>query len=513
MAIEKPFYYTDLSRNDLFKVLPRGERHTWTLASKQLDRAAALVPEKLTRGPRKLRVVFGMDELREKLVAEDAGFDDRVIELLKVLVVYEHPVLIRRPRLRLTLDSAGKRHLQFQALYEHDPKGFRITFPRALADSLAQDRSKLDAWTKNAHQVPLFRLPDHWVNIWRWSPQPAALDSLRNFAQSIASGRDIDTSSPTFERMQSGLPHGSHLPTWAKQDLRTLELYAKSKQQPLVEAALFRIRFDIELEDDWAKNDDPDDIDTLWRLLKDLPDTDVEGNTKIHELVLDEGHSGGLYSFGSHDISIGSLELPNQESFEDVVRHEVGHSVHEMHEALVDQWLTEHFGWQKFSTQDADIDAWVGLMGGWGPLTTSQKNDVRGALRTAIGTGSRWDPGPTPALPGGHPWYHEAFGPRLAFEQTGGHWYQNTKNWYRANGKAFFLNYWYETLVVVNESTLDLIARMPDDYAAMSHFEFFAELYALYYDLDDPQRDAIPPGVQAWFASTFGAAETGAPTP
>ncbi|HYQ42443.1 MAG TPA: CpXC domain-containing protein [Polyangiaceae bacterium] len=513
MAIEKPFYYTDLSRNDLFKVLPRGERHTWTRASRQLDAAASLVPEGLSRGSRRLRVVFGLDELREKLVAEDAGFDDRVVELLKVLVVYEHPVLIRRPRLRLTLESIGKRQLQFQALYEHDPKGFRIMFPRLLADGLARDQAKLEAWTKSAHRAPLFELPDHWVNIWRWSPQPSALERLRGFSQDIESGRSVDTTSDAFTQMLRGLPHGSHLPSWAKQDLRKLELFAKSRELPQLEAALFRIRFDIELENDWAENDDPNDIDTLWRLLKDLPDTDVEGNTKIHELVLDEGHSGGLYSFGSHDISIGSDELANQEGFEDVVRHEVGHSVHEMHESLVDQWLAEKFGWQKFSTQDADIDAWVGLMGDWGPLTASQKGDVRQALRTALGPGGRWDPGPTPMLSATHPWHGASFGPRLAFEQTGSHWYQNFRSWYRANGKAFFLNYWYETLIVVDESTLELIARMPDNYAAMSHFEFFAELYALFYDTDDPQRGAIPPEVQTWLATTFGAAETGAPTP
>ena len=31
-----------------------------------------------------------MDELREKLVAQDASFDDRVVELFKVLLVYSN---------------------------------------------------------------------------------------------------------------------------------------------------------------------------------------------------------------------------------------------------------------------------------------------------------------------------------------------------------------------------------------------------------------------------------------
>jgi hypothetical protein len=511
MTVEKPFYYTDLTRNALFKVLPRGERHTFKAASKRLDAVAKLVPNELTEGPRKLRVLFGMDELREKLVAEDAGFDDRVVELLKVLLIYEHPVLLRRPRLRLTLDSVSKTELRFLATYEHDKKGFRVAFPRKLAEELARDRKKLEAWTAGAHRAPLFDLPDHWVNTWRWSPQPTALERLRGFVQAIGDGDGVDTASPAFKQMLTGLPRGSHLPTWAKQDLRTLELYAKKKKLPEIEAALFRIRFDIELENDWAENDDPNDIDTLWRLLKDLPDTDVEGNTKIHELILLEGDGGGTYSSSSHDISIGSDELANRERFEDVVRHEVGHAVHELHEKLVNGWLTKEFGWQMLSTDDDDVDTWVGLMGGWGTLTASQQRDVRRALRTAIGGGSSWDPGPTPKLPAGHPWHGAAFGPRLAFEKTGGSWYQNFKTWHRAKGKAFFLNYWYETLMVVDEATLKLIAQMPDDYAAMSQYEFFAELYALFYDVDDKARKAIPDDIQSWFATSFGPAETGAP--
>jgi hypothetical protein len=32
----------------------------------------------------------------------------------------------------------------------------------------------------------------------------------------------------------------------------------------------------------------------------------------------------------------------------------------------------------------------------------------------------------------------------------------------------------------------------------MSHYEFFAEMYALYYDYDDPKRKAIPAAVAKW---------------
>jgi len=515
ITVEKPFYYTDFARNALFKVLPRGERHTWKQASIDLDTASNVIPEVVADAEgRTLRVIFGMDDLREKLVAQDASIDDRILELLKVLLVYEHPILVRRPRLRLVLEQVTDADLEFVAAYEHAPQRFRLRMPRDLASDLANDPQQLQKWTGDAHRTSLFELKDHWVNMWRWSPQPTALDRLRAYAEAVTAGQAIDTTEAAFQQMLSGVPRGSHLPSWAKQSLRVLFEYAKKKRLAALEDDLFEIRFGIELEDDWSVNSDKNDIDTLWQLLKDLPDTNVEGNTKIHELLLDVGEGGGLYDPNSHDISIGSKELAVRERFEDVVRHEVGHAVHEAQPGLVNGWLEERFGWRIFgSRDDADIDQWVGLMGGWGALTASQQRDVRKALRTALGDQSGWDPGPTPALPPGHPWYGARFGPRLAFEKTGSNWYQNFQTWHRTGGKAFYLNYWYKTLMVVDVAALDLVKKMPDAYAAMSHFEFFAELYALYYDLDDPKRSVIPEDVRQWLDAHIGQPEPGAPRP
>ena len=286
--------------------------------------------------------------------------------------------------------------------------------------------------------------------------------------------------------MLVGLPRGNHLSPWAKQDLRTLFEYAKAKNLPLQDQ-LFEIRFGIELEDDWSMNDDPEDIDTLWKLLRDLPDTSVEGNTKIHEIVLSEGQGGGLYNPETFDISIGSEELTNREKFEDVMRHEVGHAVHEMKSDLVNDWLESRFGWRIFGTNDADIDQWVGLMGGWGTLSGSERADVRQYLRTAAGGGGSWQPGPPPAAPAGHPWYRSNFGPRLAFERSGAYWFQNYVTWYRRGQRAFFMNFWYRTFMAVDTKTLELVAKMPDAYASMSHFEFFAELYSVVLRSRRPQ--------------------------
>jgi hypothetical protein len=511
-TVEKPFYYTDLARNVLFRVAPKGERHGWRQASDELDKAAQLIPDELAdREGRVLRTVFGMDELREKLVAQDAGFDDRLIELFKVLLVYEHPFLLKKSRLRLTLADVSDNKLAFSAAFEHSPQKFRINLPRRLADELVAEPQRLQEWTERAHAKNLFDLPDHWVNMWRWSPQPSALDALRSYAAAARKGKEIELRSQAFANMLAALPRGSHLPSWAKQDLRVIFDQVKMRGVQDLQDQLFEIRFGIELEDDWSTNTDKNDIDTLWMLLKDLPDSNVEGNTKIHELLLDQGQGGGLYDPSTNDISIGSSELTNRERFDNVVRHEVGHAVHEMKDQLVTNWLRDEFGWNTFSSADTGIDQWVAQMGGWGDLNAGQRSDVRHSLRSAVGKGSSWKPGKAAVLPASHPWNRAGFGPRIAFEKTGANWFQNYAKWHRFNGKAFFINYWYQTFIVVDEATLALIGDMPDAYAAMSHYEFFAELYALYFDLDAPHRSAIPATAMKWLDANIGHASTSMP--
>ena len=514
MTVEKPFYYSDLDRNTFFKVLPSGERHLWKSASKDLETAANYFPEKISaRDNRTLRVIFGMDELREKLVAQDVGIDDRIVELLKVFLVYEHPVLLRRARLRLVFDRVTEDAYEFTAAYEHHQQRFRLSIPSQIVNEIAAKPDDLKKWVKDAHpNSSIFELNDHWVNMWRWSPQPSALEQLKAYGEQLKAGQSIDMTSTSFQQMLDHLPRGNHLPAWAKQDLRLLFEFAKQNNLQSVEDDLFEVRFEIELEDDWSANDDPEDIDTLWKLLKDLPDSNVEGNTKIHEILLGDG-GGGWYSPTSFDISIGSEELAHRERFEDVMRHEVGHAVHEINLQLVNGWLEKRFGWRVFGTSDSDIDEWIGLMGGWGNLTATEQKQVRQYLRTALGEGGSWQPGPTPTPSPGDPWYGSDFGPRLAFEKTGPYWFKNFKNWYRHDGRAFYLNFWYQTFIAVDTATLDLVGEMPDDYASMSHFEFFAELYALHYDLDDEKRDRIPADVSAWLVENIGSPEQNAPMP
>lgn len=509
MVTEKLLNYVDFTHQSFFKVLPRGDRHKWKTESQSLDNIDYLVPETLIESQkRELRVLFGMDELREKLVIQDAGMDDRVVELLKVLLVYEHPILVQKARLRLVLDEVTDEALEFTAVYENDPQKFRLKFPRWIVDDLIENTVQLRKWVKYAHPKDnFFELEDHWVSMQRLSTHNAALARLEDYAERVRRGGTISIDSPEYRQMREYLPRGNNLPAWAKKDLRTLFEFAKDSINQELQDDLFEIRFGIDLKDEWSTNADLGDINTLWQLLRDLPDTNVEGNTEIAQIRLGVGDKTSFYNSELDIISISSQILSDQDVFEDTVRHEVGHAVHDLKSSLVDDWLESQFGWLTFGVSDDEIDQWVNLMGGWGTPKPVEIRQMRRHLRTVLGPGdSLKPPSPIPVLPDGHPWNEEDFGPRLATEKTGANWYENFDKWHRFDGKAFFLNYSYQQFMVVNETALDLVAQMPDPYAAMSNFEFFAELYALYYDLDDPKRSVIPPDIRAWLESNIGAA-------
>lgn len=514
LVIERPFYYSDPERSAVFLVLPRGERVNHSRDGETIT-AQKRSCQLINRGrvPKQLRVVYGLDELREKLVAQDAGLDDRHVELLKLFVLQEHPFLMGTPRLQLVLSESTLTQLGFTAYHHNQPRSYSVQISRCLADSFLSQSDDVHQWVDQAgHQAKLFSPQRRWVNFRRWTTRYSALDALKAYATTVRAGGKIDLTSTDFATMCSQLPRAASLSSGAKADLQTLFNYAKQVKNEAAQDKLLEVRYGVTLEDEWATNRNTTDIDTIWNLLRNVPPNNIEGNVHLKEIDLVRG-GGGTYQW-SGVIQIGSAELAQKERFEDVLRHEVGHAVHADKAAVVDPWLQSEFGWQRFQPKAADIDAWVALMGGWnawGPVTASQRVEMTNALAQALGNGASWDPGTRPSFPANHPWNRPGFGPRLAVEGSLANWYTTFDGWYRAKGLAFVLNYWYAELLVVKASTLDLIRQMPDNYAAMSHFEFFAELYALYYDADDPDRQRIPKKVATWLDSHIGKPVPAAP--
>lgn len=145
-----PFLYADFDRGLWLQVLPEDERPGYHAHEADVRTAYRAAFDPAT-GPRFVealgamvapRVVYGYEELREKVVGADAGLDDAIVESLKLEVLVAHPELLRRGVVLLTLDGADPEALQFRA-YGFPPGGTgevvgEITVARATYGELAE---------------------------------------------------------------------------------------------------------------------------------------------------------------------------------------------------------------------------------------------------------------------------------------------------------------------------------------------------------------------------------------
>lgn len=517
--VEKPFLYVDMDNGLNVSVYPRKERHFHVKASAETELLSAGIKSLKTLQPRTQRVAFGLEELREKVVAADAGLDDRLVETLKLYVIKEHPFLIQKRRLRISLDAVSAQKLDFQCTFDHEASAFRVSVPRAFYEAIPQEAAGPARPTTAVRMLsPAEGTAAQWVNLWKLNPSNDALAQLSAYAEAIRRNESVDLSSLEFAKMLRTLPRGNQLAGWAKRDLQTLADYAREEGNTGVEDDLFEVRFGFELDDDWFKNSDHNDVKTIWRLLKDLPDIAVEGNSWIRVINLDLKSAGGGYYYSAKgEISIGSGMQSNTLPFRNVVLHEVGHATQELldrdKKQLVTKWLAERFGWQSFGIDSAGIDAWIGAIGGYPNGTgTLLKNQIRSCIQQSIGPGSTFEAASIASAPTNHLWNDHAFGPRSAFEKTGRHWWSRCDQWHLAAGKRFFVNYYYSRLMAIDDTAVSLIVEhMPNRYASMSPYEFFAEIFAWYYDGQSPRRDKIPAAISAWLVANIGSLDPSSP--
>jgi hypothetical protein len=96
---QRPLLYTDMDRKHWLHVALEMERPRWP----ELEEAAAAVFERVfatsplaqdQREGFRMRLVFGLEELREKLVVWRAGLDDAVIECVKLDAITHAPELV-----------------------------------------------------------------------------------------------------------------------------------------------------------------------------------------------------------------------------------------------------------------------------------------------------------------------------------------------------------------------------------------------------------------------------------
>ena len=135
--------YTDVPRRQWFTVAPSTGlpwREAWLAVARDSFEATMVkgAPELVASWGQEMtrRLIFGLAPLREKLIASDAGLDDRVVELLKIQLVRD---------LRDRFSAADYFHLVAVtpagelAFERTHPDGLirRFPIPRAMYDALA----------------------------------------------------------------------------------------------------------------------------------------------------------------------------------------------------------------------------------------------------------------------------------------------------------------------------------------------------------------------------------------
>ncbi|MEO8701709.1 MAG: CpXC domain-containing protein [Kofleriaceae bacterium] len=142
---QRPLVYTDMERKHWLQVALANERPRWpeleVATGEIFDRAFVGSPlvEDLYQGF-KVRLVFGLEELREKLVIWAGGLDDAVVECVKAQLIVSEPRLARatsivvdavspEQALVLTIDGTERVDISAELVDEmHDPR-LRTRFP------------------------------------------------------------------------------------------------------------------------------------------------------------------------------------------------------------------------------------------------------------------------------------------------------------------------------------------------------------------------------------------------
>jgi CpXC protein len=163
---DDPFMYVDFDRKDWIALFPLAWEGEWRRRETEPRRAfdlcfagpgAAATARSLAHGFR-VRATFGVEALREKLVAFSAGIDDACLEALKLELMRTTPGLCFNPGGRPRLTGADDERLTFSARGER--KLLEVNVPRSAYDRLAAARDQYAPLLDRLSGVP-------WVDLGR----------------------------------------------------------------------------------------------------------------------------------------------------------------------------------------------------------------------------------------------------------------------------------------------------------------------------------------------------------
>jgi len=178
IAIEKSFIYVDLERRQLYSVHPPAARAEERVHGQELvqvfertlgEGAGAAARAMFDGSSFHVRLCYGGEELREKLVAHDAGLRDLPLEALKAEIMAGTPALREANVIALRLDRVDEHELVFLAEQATEAPALldrAVTAPRARYDALAAV-----PWQELIERFPGIASGPH-VSMLRWTLPP-----------------------------------------------------------------------------------------------------------------------------------------------------------------------------------------------------------------------------------------------------------------------------------------------------------------------------------------------------
>ncbi len=321
-----------------------------------------------------------------------------------------------------------------------------------------------------------------------------------------------------LDPLLDGATRGAGMSAAARIGLRRL-----AQQMPTAQAfKAFRARFNHEIRDvtgAWTMAN----LLAVWDQLEVLPDTDVSSNTVLttFDAIVGGGAFGPSWESPSmvNTIQIGEDNTPA--NLAHTVRHEVGHAVHAQIPGQINPWLEGEIGFWYYEG-NAGLRRWIEELGGFpteyakadgskAPVAAAEQDRAIAMVASFLGGGASWNPTRPTVEDAQTPedaalWAAMPTAVRDAITNSPGHWYTNHATWQTGARGRYFLNYWYGRPFWMSARAQAVVAATGDNYTAMSEKEFFANVYAEYFE--DPAGYAdhtrwggsLPADVQQFFA-------------
>lgn len=267
--------------------------------------------------------------------------------------------------------------------------------------------------------------------------------------------------------------------------------------------SLVEAQFSIRLAAQTPQEFTEAELDTLYNQARVLPPAHVENNPSFVRLVRSQG-AGAEGTHGGDTITMDAQH--DAARYAQVFRHEVGHAVDDRIGGPAADLRLNQAGWKQY----AGVDEWIGALGGFGGIPAPLQAVVKRAVQAYMGAGGTFD-SPTAtfeetleqAVMAANPTVRataqdgsdavsqtlSTLRPLLATNtllracvaSQGSCNYFRFQSWVNNGGKVFFINHYYGRGYSVSEATHNNLKAWGDVAAAFSDKEWFAEIYADWY--------------------------------